>query len=130
MSSNIKIEKGQLIVDIDGLVDGLPFEERREVLRRVWFDSYFVKDFLDLIVDGGLDYHEWYFGGDTIHEIRSKLLPLMDRISADEIKKLTEKNKQLDEDRRAEWSKCWNLEKTVAELTRKFEQLEKPPAQH
>ena len=124
MSENAKLtSKGELVINIPYIVDNLTNEERKDIMRYVWFNDHFITELMDVLVNGYVNTTEgdWSIWHTSLEKIRKKLLPLMDSISAKTIEELTRWRDYQEKSSKEYMNKVWKLENTIHKLNCELE---------
>lgn len=106
----MKIEKGELRIDLDEIISRMTEDQLRELAQTAVFQESVLNGICDALVDG-IMFDDWWWGGDTFNDLRLKLKPLMDDIAAQAVSFMKQ---ELDKARheRDKWrSACWTLER-------------------
>lgn len=82
---SIKIEKGEIKIDVDEFLRALDDEQRDYLSKATAFDSKLIDATAQCAVDGHWDNGDeaapWWIGGDFVMKLRERLLPLMNEVA-------------------------------------------------
>ena len=109
---------GELVIKLSLIMGGLNSDGRRDLMRYVWFESYFIEELMEIIVNGYVNTDDglWDLWSRDIEKIRTKLLPLMDAISRETITALQRNRDLIDGNAKAERKKFWDIERKYTDL--------------
>ena len=113
MRTNARIEKGDLIVDLDDLIEGLSDEQKLELAKTIGFADTYHKTIADLICNDETEdgWGSWSTGENPLQQARLAILEQLDvaQIERQVIKDLIRMKRKAEEESQRHRNAYWEL---------------------
>jgi hypothetical protein len=102
----------KLTIDFEKVLNGLPHEQRAQLVRSAGFESSFIQNVCEMVASGATD-DGWWFDSETTNRMRLALKPLMADVAREAVGVLMQQLAQakLEEKKASDWAwhmyHCW-----------------------
>lgn len=116
--SGFKVERGELKIDIQKLVDMLDKEDRKRLARQLVADEHLWRAVLECVSDDSKyaghyfrddEEGEWWFSHKTVQELREKLIPIMPEVARLAVEEALRQRNQARADKERVDAWAWKL---------------------
>ena len=110
-TGKLKIENGELRIDMEYLVKAMSEEQLREFAQHIVFREVLTEGVIDMLAEGYLWEDCWWMGGDTFQDLREKLIHMMPDVAKEAIVELRNERESARNEAKQWRDVAWKLER-------------------